>query len=159
MADAELVGMQGHIAECEACSRHDTAIRRGLIIVRNLPRVEPSADFAVRLNARLRKLKQADMQSALIRGPGLGTFVAAAAGVVVLGFVAVSAFDWNQPSRDLRLEPVVASQPDLPRSPIANESFVASTSTGVPVWSAAILVEQAPIHFVNAEFQLTSWGR
>jgi hypothetical protein len=159
MTDAEYVGMQRHIVECEACARHDTAVRRGLLIVRNLPRVEPSVDFAARLNAKLRKLNHAEMQAALVRGPGVGSFMAAAAGVVAIGFLAASVFDWTQPSGDLRLAPIVASQPDLPPPPIANESFVASASTGVPMWSAAMLVDQAPLHFVSAEFQLASWAR
>ncbi len=34
---------------CLECTRHDTRIRRSLLIVRNLPRIEPSADFRARL--------------------------------------------------------------------------------------------------------------
>lgn len=46
-----------HVAECPACARHDTAVRRSLLLARNLARdvapLECSADFAVRLEARL----------------------------------------------------------------------------------------------------------
>lgn len=83
----------------------------------------------------------------------------AAVGVVTVGFLTASVFDWTEPPRDLVLAPVVASKPELPVPPIANQAFVASASTGMPVWSAAMLVDQAPMHFVNAEFQLTSWGQ
>jgi hypothetical protein len=160
MCDAELVGMQRHIAECEECARHDSAMRRGLLIFRNLPRVEPSADFVTRLNARLRTINQAEVQRGLLRGPGAGTFMAAAIGVVAFGFVAATSFDWTEPPRDMRLPPIVAARPEPPpRPPIANETFVASASTGVSVWSAALLVEQAPIHFVDAEIRPASWGR
>ena len=46
-----------HAAECPACARHDAAVRRSLLVARNLARdaapLECSADFAARLEARL----------------------------------------------------------------------------------------------------------
>ena len=48
---------------------------------------------------------------AAIRGPGLGTFVATAAGVMAAGYLLTAAFDWNAPPRDLVLAPVIASWP------------------------------------------------
>jgi len=36
---------------------------------------------------------------------------------------------------------------------------VASVSSGMPLWPAALIAEQAPMHFVNSEFQLASWSR
>ena len=38
-----------HLASCSICARHDLAMRRGLLVLRNLPSVEPSSDFYVRL--------------------------------------------------------------------------------------------------------------
>ena len=76
--DAALVAMQCHLAECEACAEHDTAVRRGLLVFRNLTPVEPSPDFATRLHARLLALRQPDQRAELFRAPGMGAFVAAA---------------------------------------------------------------------------------
>src|SRR5919199_2995346 len=97
LTDAEFVAMQAHLAECAACARHDTALRRGLLIFRNLPAVEPSPDFVSRLNARLQQINQSDARAAMYRGPGLGSFIAAAAGVLAAGFMAVSLFSSAEP--------------------------------------------------------------
>ena len=52
-----VVAAARHVAECPACARHDTAVRRSLLLARNLARdtapLECSADFGVRLEARL----------------------------------------------------------------------------------------------------------
>jgi anti-sigma factor RsiW len=55
LAGIELVRMQRHIAECESCAKHDARVRRALLIFRNLPSIQPSADFSQRLEARLNK--------------------------------------------------------------------------------------------------------
>jgi hypothetical protein len=152
LSEADLVGMQRHLAECESCSRFDTAVRRGLLVFRNLPLIEPSPEFYARLSAKLRQLHQTDARAPLYRGPGMGSFIAAATGVIAAGFLAAAAFNWNELPRDLTLDPVVASAPDIPPAPIVSHTFVSSASTGVPVWPAAMLAGQVPVHFVNAEF-------
>jgi hypothetical protein len=53
-----LVAAARHAAECPACARHDTAVRRSLLLARNAcvgAPLECSADFAVRLEARLQR--------------------------------------------------------------------------------------------------------
>jgi hypothetical protein len=157
--DAELAAMQAHLVECEACSRHDTAIRRGLLLFRNLPAIEPSPDFSTRLNAKLQQLHQADLRAAAYRGPGVGSFIAAAASVVAVGFLAASALKATSPARELALTPVVATAPALPPPSIVNQEFVASASTGMPVWAAAVFAEQAPVHFATEQFRLAGWGQ
>src|ERR671932_2022204 len=111
LTDVEFVAMQAHLAECPCCARHDTALRRGLLIFRNLPAVEPSPDFVSRLNAKLHQINQADARAAMYRGPGFGSFIAAAAGVLAAGFIAVSMFNSAEPPRSLSLAPVVATRP------------------------------------------------
>ncbi len=157
MSEADVVAMQCHLNECYECARHDTALRRGLLVFRNLPPVEPSADFARRLHARLRALGRADQRAELFRGPGMGAFVAAAS-VVALGFVAASMLHWTEMRRDLALEPVVATSPALP-PPIVDYPFVAASSTGMPMWPAAVLAEQATVHFVHAEAHFATLAR
>ena len=53
-----LVAAARHAAECPACARHDTAVRRSLLLARNActgAPLECSDDFAARLEARLRR--------------------------------------------------------------------------------------------------------
>ena len=162
LPDAELVAMQRHLLECEACARHDTAVRRGLLIFRNLPPIEPSADFATRLNARLAQAREeARLQAVAFahrRGPGLGAFAAAALGVVTLGYAATAAMNAVSPRDDrLVLDPVVATLPEPAPPPVATPAYVASLSAGIPVWPAVLVAEQAPMHFANTEFQLVGF--
>lgn len=49
----DLVAMELHRQECATCARHDAVVRRSLLVVRNLPEIEPSADFAERLQRRI----------------------------------------------------------------------------------------------------------
>jgi hypothetical protein len=157
MSEADVVAMQLHLNECHGCARYDTALRRGLLVFRNLPRVQPSADFAARLHARLRALGRPDPGAELFRAPGLGAFVAAAS-VVAIGFVAASMLHWTEMRRDLMLEPVVATSPALP-PPLVDYPFIAASSTGIPMWPAAVLAEQATVHFVHAEAHFATLSR
>ncbi|HEX6535776.1 MAG TPA: zf-HC2 domain-containing protein [Gemmatimonadaceae bacterium] len=164
LSDSEAVAMQLHLASCEACARQDTAMRRGLLVLRNLPAIEPSADFLDRLHDKLRQIERADARAAMYRGPGVGSFMAIAAGVVLVGFLATSLLNSAVPARDLTLAPVVAMQPPTPPAslvapPVMSSGFVASASAGLPVWPAAMMADQAPLHFANAEMQLASWSR
>ena len=159
MPDAELVEMQRHIAECERCERHDTAVRRGLLIFRNLPSITPSPDFSARLNAKLRQLHDADARAAMYRGPGVGSFLAAAAGVMAVGLLTVAAFESAEPHQALSLDPVVATAPAPSPSPMVSHTYIASASAGMSVWPAVMLAEQAPIHLVTAQYREADLGR
>jgi Putative zinc-finger len=157
MSDADVVAMQLHLSECDSCARRDTALRRGLLVFRNLTPVEPSADFGARLHARLRALGRPDQRAELFRAPGMGAFVAAAS-VVAVGFVSALALHWTEVRRDLVLDPVVATSPTLP-PPVVDYPFVAASSTGIPMWPAAILAEQATEMFVHAEAHFATLAR
>lgn len=150
LSETEMSGMRQHLSDCPDCANRDTSIRRALLIFRNLPAVQPSANFAARLNARIRHLHDAEHIASLHRGPSLGSFAAAAAALVAVGFFAVSAFDWDEPSRSLALEPVLAAAP-MATPPLVTSTYVASASAGTPVWSAAMFAEQVPLHFLNAD--------
>jgi len=156
MPDAELVAMEAHLGECAACARYDTAIRRGLLVLRNLPVVEPSSAFRTRLNDRLARLERGDAHAALYRGPGLGSFITMAAGVLAAGFLAASVLDVAHAPRVLRLAPVVAMRPAPPPAPVVTSVFVASASAGVPVWPAAMMAQQMPVHYVSATLEGTA---
>lgn len=148
---AEQSAAELHLASCRVCARHDLAMRRGLMVLRNLPSVEPSSDFYDRLTTTLHRMERADAHASRYRGPGLGSFAAAAAGVVGLGFMAAVVFNWTAQARNLALAPVVASAPAEVPYPATNSSFVASASAGLPIWPAAMLVDQAPVRFASEE--------
>ena len=113
--------------------------------------VEPSSDFYERLTDTLQRMERADAQASRYRGPGLASFAATAAGVVGIGFVAAVLFNWTAQARNLALAPVVASTPAMAPYPVTNSSFVASASAGLPIWPAAMLVDQAPVRFASEE--------
>ena len=170
-----LVAMQRHLAECEACARHDAAIRRGLMVLHSLPPIEPSPDFRTKLRARLREEKLAMEREAiaarrtdtLIRSPRFGPLGAAAASVLFAGTLAIGATVWN--ARDDRAvdvvhAPVIAAAPMVeepaPPAPlVAPPVLVAAASSGMPVWPAALLVDQTPMRLVTAELRTISETR
>ncbi|HUF26730.1 MAG TPA: hypothetical protein VMM18_07090 [Gemmatimonadaceae bacterium] len=158
----EMVAMQCHRSGCDACARHDMLVRRSLLLVRNVPIIQPSTDFARRLNARLRECPQLDGMAQGVRGRGSRSVIAAAASVLVVGYLSVSALELLQPDAPMVMTPAVAYEPAPQTPPIASPSVVAAAvSTGIPLWSSMLLAEQAPAHFA-AEFRLTTltnWSR
>jgi hypothetical protein len=161
----DLVRMQRHVLECDSCSRHDTMIRRTLLVVRNMPRINVSAGFSNRLHAKIRALQAsgAGRGDARVHArEGFGTFAAVAAGVMAAGLLTFAVMSHSgSMSRDVVLPPVVASLPadmmDAAPSPIPAPAMVASASTGIALWPAVMVAEQAPLHFAAAELRLASY--
>lgn len=154
----EVVEMQRHVLECATCAAHDSKVRRALLLFRNVPRIEPSPDFYERLSARLRADRQRPIHPLLAaRGPGLGTFMGIAAGMVSIGFLAASSLDWTGPSSELALAPVVATQPAVPPPAVASQALVTSVSAGMPLWPMVYFAEQAPADFARVQFTQASW--
>lgn len=164
-----LAAMRTHRVECSACAEHDAMVRRALLLFRNMPDIEPSPDFGRRLNARLRATEFARTRAG-VRGPSWTSFGWAASGVLAAGYILVAVFGGAGSIRahELALAPVVVtaavataaidSVPVGPMrmSPMASPAIVASVSMGMPVWPAALLAAQAPMHFAASEFQLVS---
>lgn len=181
VGDGDLVAMQGHMSSCESCAAHDTAVRRALLLFRNMPTIMPSSDFSVRLHARLRQARAERHRGArawrgrgsgMYRGPGVRTFTTLAAGLIAAGYVAVSASDRMTPAYTVALAPVVATaavddptdvvpaDPDADvMTSLASPAFVASVSTGIPVWPATVLAARAPARLAAAQLKLISLGR
>jgi hypothetical protein len=151
LPSAAQAAADAHLAACSECTRHDVAMRRGLLVLRNLPAVEPSSDFFDRLTTTLHQMERAEEQAERYRGPGLRSFAAAAAGVVGVGFLAAVFFNWTAQARNLELAPVLARAPEAAPFAVADSSFVATASAGLPIWPAAMLVEQAPVRFASEE--------
>jgi len=156
----DVVAMQRHLLECERCAAHDAKVRRALLVVRNLPSVEPSPDFYSRLKARIDSEQRVAMQPVVAaRGPGIGTFMGVAAGLVAAGYVTATSLNWTAPRGELALAPVVATEPALPPPSVANEALVASVSAGMPLWPMVYFAQQAPMRFAQVQFTQASWGR
>ena len=155
----DIVEMELHRTECTGCADFDVSMRRGLMVLRNLPPVHCSPDFNERLRARLRETG-CDRRPALTgatRGPGMLTF-AAVAGVVLAvtaGAYALLPVDEGP----IVLAPIVATQPAPLPDPLANSAVAASASAGVPMWPAFLLADEMPVHVAEAGFQLTAYSR
>lgn len=85
-ATRELRRFQRHLAQCEACRRYDTAVRRGVIALQAVETIEPSRDFRRRLDARLARERRAlpAVPAGARAGVAAALFVAAALALVAL---------------------------------------------------------------------------
>ena len=169
LSSIEMRAMYEHLTVCSRCSRHDTAIRRSLLLVRNLPPIQPSPDFVARLNERLAELGPAAQVDIIAPRPqfsSAATFAALAAGVVAVAYMAMQTSHYFAHPVGA---PVVAVAPVAPPAllppiepgpaPIANAAFMASVPTGIPVWPAVLMAGQAPMHFVSTDFREAELSR
>ena len=159
LSGIELVGVQRHIAECEECAKHDAIVRRSLLLFRNLPRIEPSPKFSERLNIRIQELKDAEATPVFHHSRVFAATIAVSS-ALMLGYIGSSLRDVDA-SRDIVFPPVVASIPEPELAPITTPApaLVASVPAGLPIWTAALYAELAPIHFASADLQLARSGR
>ncbi len=153
LPDTLVVEMQLHLTECERCARRDTAFRRGLLVLRNLPPIQPSADFVERLNERLR-IEEAERTLGWRPG-GFGAVAAAAVCLMAAGYLALATSSWGIDSPVPTLAPVVASEPERPVREAFEHVIVMPASAGLPMWPSALMVEQSP---VQMELANLVWG-
>jgi anti-sigma factor RsiW len=157
----ELVRMQTHIAECENCAKQDAKVRRALLLFRNLPSIEPSADFSERLEARLRRECEGEERFASTqRNLRRSAIVATLASAAMLGYIATTLSQANS-SGDLVMPPVVATLPEPELTPITTSSpaMFTSVSAGLTIWPAAVFAEQAPVRFAHSRLELANYTR
>jgi anti-sigma factor RsiW len=155
LPSADMAAMQHHLSTCTRCSRHDTSIRRSLLLVRNLPPIEPSPEFMARLNARLEQVSaspRVDFVAPRPYLPSLGAYAALAAGILAVAYMAVETTHYYAPVPAGHIPSVAASAADLSPLPMANGAFVASVSTGIPVWPAVLMVGESPMRFASLDF-------
>jgi hypothetical protein len=152
----EMDALHRHLRMCSRCSRQDTVVRRSLLLVRNLPPIQPSPEFMSRLHARLDQLGPASQFDAVPPRPfasSMGAFAALAAGIAAVAYMAVETSHYYAPEPASSVPPVVATLPEEPAAlPVADAAFVASVPTGMPVWPAVLMVGQAPMRFANLDF-------
>jgi anti-sigma factor RsiW len=161
LAGIELVRMQRHIAECESCAKHDAKIRRALLLIRNLPSIELSADFSERLEARLKECHSEHLLAATQRNLKRGAIAATLASAVMLGYIGTTLYHHSDAPRDLVMPPVVASLPEAELTPITTSTpaIVASVSAGLTIWPVVLFAEQAPVRFAHSKLELTNYTR
>jgi hypothetical protein len=158
----ERAQMHDHLLRCAWCARHDARVRRSLLLVRNLPPIQPSADFRERLHSRVITAALMPERAIVRRWTNTGIAVAAAV-LISVGIAARSAAN-AESSVTLSLPPVVASvpepRPSIVESPVlAMPAVMASFSTGIALWPAAIVADEAAEYFANAAFMQTSLTR
>jgi hypothetical protein len=141
--------MRDHMRECPACSRQDLLVRRSLMLVKSLPSIELSADFQARLEARLRTAHIVTPRARSLRISYVA-FTSLAAAVAFIAFMGLRLVERGGPPT-IRLAPVVASVPEIESSRFAATALVAAVPTGMSVWPAIMMANEAPIEFVAAE--------
>lgn len=164
LAGVELVRMQRHIAECPECAARDARVRRALMVARSIPPIEPSPDFAARLDRRLRSCAAEGEQHAgtsFRTVASVGLVMSAAMLLYLAESLPVGA---RVPqTRDIVLPPVIAmatppaaSTPSAASDALVSDSasnsarvIVASVGVGVPIWPVGALVEQPSLQLAS----------
>jgi hypothetical protein len=165
---------QHHVMVCNGCAAHDTLVRRSLMVARSLPTLAPSEEFQQKLRTRLAACRDerdaqrmafaplyGDDPMARVRpgAPRASRAFVAVATSAVLGILAYQAFRVDR-APELSMPPVVASRPaPIGPAPYINPQLVQVMSTGNPVWSATMMVEDAPMQALSAGFSLVSSTR
>lgn len=159
---------QRHVLRCDGCAAHDTLVRRSLMAVRSMPMIEPSAEFQSRLRAKLAQCRaereagaSGERQRAGLMGsaPAAGSRVSPARVVLAMAASAVIGTLAFQAAREetvptLAMQPVMAMPPAPAERPVyISPALVQAMATGNPVWPAALIVEDAPVGFVNTEYR------
>ncbi|MGH7466824.1 MAG: zf-HC2 domain-containing protein [Longimicrobiales bacterium] len=73
-----------HVRSCTGCQRYDHVLRRGLMLARNLPEIQPSIHFHERLQAELMDLDAESIQRPILAGPATVVMIAAVLAVIAL---------------------------------------------------------------------------
>lgn len=180
-----LVSAERHVSECEACAAHDTMVRRSLMLARNLPAIDLSDDFSARLAARLDEVRSgvrhvsmdgvprddwAPTRTELLRAVVTSPFAtrrrmaAVAAGLLALSYAGGQAIVRANAAREALIAQRAAAKIQTPAAPpvftpLASPALINAASTGIPVWPAALLADQAPARMVESQFSTASLTR
>ena len=152
LPSVEMSAMRRHLMACPRCARRDMLIRRSLLLVRNLPSIEPSPFFRARLDARLQDVHSAPFlvhTGAPRSAPSLASVLALAAGLAAIGYLALETVNSPSPAREAQT--VAAATPVAVTSSLASTALVASVPTGMPVWPAVLMAGEAPLRFASMD--------
>jgi anti-sigma factor RsiW len=154
LSAADMSAMRRHIGACPNCSTLDTRIRRSLLVVRNLPQIEPSADFFARLSEALKQAPPPEPKHRPLVAAAAFTAVTAALAAAVYFAMAISPA-MRSSGRETTTQ-TSAIQAPIPMNEV---SIAAAVPAGVPVWPAMFMVGELPTHLTNAELLDTALGR
>lgn len=152
--------LREHLNGCARCARHDADVRRALLLLKNVPPISVSAGFQDRLRERISRESAAGTPPPRTAPRVPLKWVATAAAVVAVAGVAswtgASGSSENAPHR---LPAVIASVPpvSMDASDDSAPAYLASMSTGVPMWPALMLAEEGPLRFAATELQNAAW--
>ena len=154
LSGVDTVAMREHVSGCAACARLDRQVRRSLMVARSLPPVHVSPDFRARLLMRLRSERGRPAPRVRRRMPSARVMVAVAAGLATAMVLAREVVGTGDEAVAVRSY-VEASAPVAP--PVAetpsDPMLVAAVSSGVPVWPALMIAQDAPINFARVQFR------
>jgi hypothetical protein len=160
----EMAPAQHHVMVCDGCAAHDALVRRSLMVARSMPMLEPSADFQARLRARLAECRDEcrDERAALLTAPQPASSRNSRVVLAVAASAMLGAFvwqGWTPAAPELSIQPVLAATPAPPTPvPYLTPELMQAMATGNPVWPAAMLIEDAPTHFVRSEFTTAAFS-
>jgi hypothetical protein len=156
LSGVDIDAMETHRRVCVQCSELDTRVRRALLIARNLPTIQPSADFSRRLHERLEQERIArDLLRSAVPAPttgrSMGTYSIVAAGLLLAAGLAVVASREAEQVAVVRVAPVVATQPEAVPASLSAPTMIAAMPAGMPLWPAVFVAQEAPWHFASEE--------
>lgn len=145
----QMAAIRDHLTSCSRCSKRDSDVRRALFVLKNLPPIQVSEGFEDRLRTRITAEGPAFQPQ---KSPPARTLRWAAAAAIV---AAVAGVSWtSRPGGEemvTRLPAVVASAPEHNESDESAPAYVASMSTGIPMWPALMLAEEGPRRFAGMQ--------
>ena len=152
--------MRDHLDHCSRCARRDADIRRALLLIRNLPPPRVSDGFDDRLRDRIKR--EGTAPQTVSRSWSSWLLVRGAAVAALLLAVAVGGMGLRGEATLVPvLGPAVVTGGHV--APYARDdpapAFVASMSTGIPMWPALMLAEEGPLLFATPELQAASYSR
>ena len=142
----EMSAMRDHLADCAKCARRDSEVRRALMLLKNMPPVTVSEGFQDRLHARLAVERATPAPEPRASQAGMLKW-AVAAGLLILVAGGITSLPANDAEAPTRLPAVFATVPDLTVGDESAPAYMASMSTGIPMWPALMLAEEGPLRF------------
>jgi hypothetical protein len=151
LSAVEMAGMRGHLRVCPPCAALDVRIRRSLLVIRNLPQIEPSPDFYFRLIERLQHAPApATTQQ---RSSATTLLVATAALAAAVYFAVAGGAPRTAPAAPVSGAAQLAVNASTPVAvpPVIEANISAAVPAGVPVWPAMMMVADLPTRLTTAE--------
>jgi hypothetical protein len=148
LSAADMSEMRRHLVACHTCATLDTRIRRSLLVVRNLPQIEPSADFFARLSEALKQSPAPTPKQRPLVVVAAYTAVTAALAAAV--YFAMALMPEERPTEMAAPTAATAVVAPVAPAPMSDVTIAATVPAGVPVWPAMFMVGEIPTHLASA---------